>query len=286
MAYVWGANPVAMLPESHTVAKALRSREFTVVVDCFLTDTAHCADLVLPTTTMLEEDDLLGAYGHHWLVEMRAVTEPPAGVLSDFQIFQQLASRVGLRAEFSDDATTWKNRLLKKLQAAGVDLSGLQKGPIRSPFAGQVLFADRKFNTPSGKVNLIHEVPGELLNCDPGSSNGKPGRLRLAAVSTDKSQGSQWPSESQQGPATAMIHPAAAPGFVDGNIVSLRTATGSMRVRLRFDDQQRKDVILLEKGGWLSAGRCANALITASLTDDGECAVYYDTLATVVSDEC
>jgi hypothetical protein len=35
--------------------------------------------------------------------------------------------------------------------------------------------------------------------------------------------------------------------------------------------------MLMEKGGWLSAGRCANALVKAQLTDAGGCAVYYDT---------
>ena len=39
----------------------------------------------------------------------------------------------------------------------------------------------------------------------------------------------------------------------------------------------------MEKGGWHSAGRSANALIHAELTDDGECAVYYDELVTVSS---
>jgi hypothetical protein len=33
----------------------------------------------------------------------------------------------------------------------------------------------------------------------------------------------------------------------------------------------------MEKGGWLSAGRCANALIRAAETDAGGCAVYHDT---------
>ncbi len=72
MAWISAANPVAMLPESDTMARALKSRELTVVVDPFLTDTAQCADLVLPTTTFLEEDDLVGAYGHHWIAQMRA----------------------------------------------------------------------------------------------------------------------------------------------------------------------------------------------------------------------
>jgi hypothetical protein len=50
-----------------------------------------------------------------------------------------------------------------------------------------------------------------------------------------------------------------------------------MDVRLKFDARQRRDVVLLAKGGWLRDGRCANALIPAVATDAGGCAVYYDT---------
>ena len=50
-----------------------------------------------------------------------------------------------------------------------------------------------------------------------------------------------------------------------------------MQVRLKFDSGQRSDIALLPKGGWLSEGRCANALIEAELTDHGGGACYYDT---------
>jgi hypothetical protein len=48
-------------------------------------------------------------------------------------------------------------------------------------------------------------------------------------------------------------------------------------VQLHFDSKQRPEVVLMDKGGWLSAGRCANALVKAEVTDAGGCAVYYDT---------
>jgi hypothetical protein len=50
-----------------------------------------------------------------------------------------------------------------------------------------------------------------------------------------------------------------------------------MEVRLKFDPRQRRDVVLMAKGGWLRDGRCANALIPAAVTDAGGGAVYYDT---------
>ena len=269
MVYVWGANPVAMLPDSDTVAEALRTREFTVVVDPFLTDTAKCADLVLPTTTFLEEDDLIGAYGHHYLSEVRPVVEPPDGVLSDHEIFRELSRRLDIADGFDMEAAEWKQRLMSKLDGEGVPLESFNDGAVRNPFVPEVVFADRKFNTPSGKVNLITELDPAML------SPHQAGGLQVTALSTRKSQASQWPAESQVGPADAFVHPAAVPGFQDGDVVKVTSKRGELHVRLRLDRNQREDVLLMEKGGWHSAGRSANSLINAELTDDGECAVYY-----------
>jgi formylmethanofuran dehydrogenase subunit D len=60
-------------------------------------------------------------------------------------------------------------------------------------------------------------------------------------------------------------------------LARLESEIAEIVVRLKFDRRQRADVVLMEKGGWLSAGRCANALIRAAETDAGGCAVYHDT---------
>lgn len=276
MAYIWAANPVAMLPESETVAEALRTREFTVVVDPFFTDTAKCADLVLPTTTFLEEDDYIGSYGHHYLAEVNPVVKPPEGVLSDHEIVRELSRRVDLAGEFDVDISLWKQRVLRSLNDAGVTSEDFKNGAVKNPFVSDVLFADRTFATPSGKVNLIHELHADLLRAPAETS------LHVTALSTGKSQASQWPPESQIGPAEAVVHPSAAPGHNNTDVVTVSTEQGSMQVRLKFDQRQRPDVLLMEKGGWHSAGRSGNSLVRAEISDDGECAVYFDTEAVVL----
>jgi anaerobic selenocysteine-containing dehydrogenase len=271
MVWVSSANPVAMLPESKVVKEALETRELTVVVDAFLTDTAQCADIVLPTTTMLEEDDLLGAYGHHWLAEMSAVIAPPPEVKTDYEIIQRLAQRVELGEQFSESVETWQRRFLSGVSELGASLEDLRKGAVRNPLAKPVLFATREFETPTGRVNLVQNGPAPVASVPPDFP------LLLMAFSTEKAQSSQWDPKTQQGPADAVLHPDSAAEFRDGDIATVESRVGSLQVRLRFDDNQRKDVLLMEKGGWLSAGRCANVLIKAELTDAGECAVYYDT---------
>ena len=271
MAWITAANPVAMLPESKTVVRALETRELTVVVDSFLTDTARCADIILPTTTMLEDDDLLGAYGHHWLVDMPAVIPAPDGIKTDYEITQELASRVGLNAEFSADVETWKRRLLSPVADKGVSLEELRNGAARNPLSQEILFEGRRFSTPSGRMELIHEVDPDPVALPPD----RP--LRLTSLSTEKAQASQWVHGEDDGPIIATLHPDAAAGFHDGDLARVQSDISEMTVRLRFDSKQRRDVVLVPKGGWLREGRCANALIAAQQTDDGGCAVYYDT---------
>ena len=271
MVWVTAANPVAMLPESLTVAQALKSRELTVVVDSFLTDTAQCADIVLPTTTLLEDDDLLGSYGHHWIAESRPVVPSPPEVKSDYEIIQALAPRVGLDNDFVEDVDTWKERFLQRVSDGGASLDNLRQQTVRDPLASKTLFADRQFATSSKKVNLIHD----LCPDPPTPPTERP--LLLMALSTEKAQASQWLPGSQNGPANAIVHPDAAPGFQDGDLACIESDVATMTVVLRFDRRQRNDVILMEKGGWLSAGRCANVLVRARTTDAGGCAVYYDT---------
>jgi anaerobic selenocysteine-containing dehydrogenase len=272
MLWVTAGNPVAMLPDSQTVKHAFESRELTVVVDAFLTDTARAAHVVLPTTTMLEDDDLVGAYGHHWLGEVRPVVPAPEGVRTDYAIAQALAQRLGLAEHFDEDAVTWKRRFLRKVSDRGASLEAIRDGYVRNPLAPTVLFADRKFKTATGRVNLIHDA-------DPEPARPTADRpLLLMAFSTEKAQSSQWAHpRAQEGPAVATVHPSAADGLADGSIVRIASELGAMDVRLKFDSRQRRDVVLMAKGGWLRDGRCANALIPAVATDAGGGAVYYDT---------
>ncbi len=268
--WITAGNPVAMLPESRTTAEALATRELVVVVDSFLTDTARSAHLVLPTTTLLEADDLIGAYGHQMIGVSRPVVAPPPGVKSDLEIIQALAQRVGLGAELAGDARSWKRRMVSgKLASRGITLEQLEAGPIDNPLARQVLFAGRRFPTKSGRVNLIHETP------PPSPPRPADFPLLLTSLSTLRSQSSQW-FEPPQAPLTLTVHPDAAAGQAEGDVCFVESALGRLEVKLHFDARQRRDVALLPKGGHLHRGTAANALTRARLTDIGEGGALYE----------
>jgi anaerobic selenocysteine-containing dehydrogenase len=270
--WITAGNPVAMLPDSRKVAEALATRDVVVVVDSFMTDTARLAHLVLPTTTLLEEDDLVGAYGHHYLGTVRPVVPPPPGCRSDLQIAQALAERLGFGAALAGTPRQWKERFLSRRSiAAGVTIEAIDAGAVRNPLAPRVLFADRRFKTPSGKVNLVTAAP------PPEATRGADPEypLWLMSLSTPDAQSSQW-SRRLEGPAVLTVHPEAAAGLPDGAHARLESRLGTLVVRIAHDATQRRDVALLPKGGHLSSGRAANTLVRAATTDIGEGGALYD----------
>jgi anaerobic selenocysteine-containing dehydrogenase len=267
--WITAGNPVAMLPDSTRVAQALASRELTVVCDSWLSDSAALAHVVLPVTTLLEADELLGAYGHHYIGAASGVVPPPEGVKSDLQIMQALAQRMGLEDVMAGDAAAWKGRLLgPELRAQGIDVTHLEGGRLKNPLAARVLFEGRSFPTASGRATLIAAEPEAAQGDDDYP-------LVLMSLSTPRSQSSQWVREPPR-PAEVTVHPEAAAGIADGAPAALESRLGRMRVRVRHDPAQRRDVALIPKGGHYRDAAAANLLIRAALTDIGEGGALYD----------
>ncbi len=267
--WVTAGNPVAMLPDSEKVAAAFARTEFVVVVDHFLTDTARRAHVVLPCPTLLEDDDLAGAYGHHWLGEVRPVVPPLPGVLHEVDLFAALAERVGIGHAMAGTREDWKRRLLAPVAAQGVTLEALRAGAVRNPRAREQLFADGKVATANGRVQLMTALPERFR-----PTGAFP--LWLFSCSTEKAQASQWAGVGLGAHTWVRVHPEAAPGRLEGELVTVESPRGAIAARLELDAGQRRDVAIMPKGGHLDRGHSANALIEATATDVGLGAAYLD----------
>ncbi len=264
-------NPVATLPDAAGVARALSSREFVVVIDPFLTDTARAAHVVLPSTMMLEEEDLVGSYGHHYVSACRPVGERLPGTRSDLEIYQALAARLGFGARLAGSPAEWCERLLAGLAEHGIDRARLLERARLDPRAPAVAFAGRRFATPSGKFRFLteHRAPPPV---DPEYP------LFLFSVSDRRWQTSQLTAaeEEEEGPLTATVHPDSAAGIPDGGEALLESRLAALRVVVRHDAEFRRDSVRVPRARSLRLGRCVNALIRPRLTDHGEGCDYYD----------
>ena len=64
-----------------------------IAVDHILNDTTELADLFLPATTFLEDEDLLGSYGSNWVTPINPAIEPLGEAKSELWIFQAISSK-------------------------------------------------------------------------------------------------------------------------------------------------------------------------------------------------
>src|SRR5262249_18125971 len=157
-------------------------------------DTAELAHVVLPSTTMLEEHDVVGAYGHHHVQLARPVVPPLEGARSDLAIYQELAQRLGFGEALAGSPEAWIDRLLAPLACGGVTREALEKGALRKPEAPRVLFEGRRFPTPNGRFQLASDFPDEPFTL------GADYPLYLMSNSSYRTQASQLSPREQQDP--------------------------------------------------------------------------------------
>jgi hypothetical protein len=184
---------------------------------------------------------------------------------------QGLAARVGLESVMAGSAREWKERFVAgKLGPRNVSLEQMEREPVRNPLAAKVLFEGRTFPTATGRVNLLRAAPDTLR-----SPTDDDFPLTLLSLSSEKSQCSQWP-RTPEGPSPCTVHPDAARGIPHGSLATLESRIAKITVRVLHDPAQRRDCAIVPKGGHLRAGRCANALVRAQTTDDGDGGALYD----------
>jgi anaerobic selenocysteine-containing dehydrogenase len=96
--WIIATNPAVSLPELRRIRDILRKRGlFVVVSDAFLTETAECADLVLPTAIWGEKTGTFTNADRTVHISHQAI-DPPGEARSDFNIFVEYARRM----EFKD----------------------------------------------------------------------------------------------------------------------------------------------------------------------------------------
>ena len=167
-------------------------------------------------------------------------------------------------------AREWKDRYIgAPLRKHGVTLDALEVDVVRNPMAPPVLFEDMAFPTETGKVNLMTEAEAQPEPPDPDYP------LFMMSLSTKNSQSSQW-ARPPEGLISVTVHPDAAQGIPHGEQARMESRIVTMDIVVHHDSKQRSDVAIIPKGGHLSKGHCANALIRARTTDLGEGGALYD----------
>ncbi len=93
--YIVGENPVVNYPQAAWTREALGKVDFLVVQDCFLTETASMAHVVLPAATFAEKDGTFTNVERR-VQRVRSALPPPGDAQTDLWIFRQLSKLSGV----------------------------------------------------------------------------------------------------------------------------------------------------------------------------------------------
>jgi biotin/methionine sulfoxide reductase len=286
LVYWAGGNPFHHHQDLNRLRHAFARLDTLVVHEFAWTATARHADIVLPATMTLERMDI-GANSHDpLLVPMHPVAEPFGEARDDYNIFADLAERLGAREAFTEgrNVRQWLEHLYEPTRL------GLIEQGLRAPSFdkfwnsdgfdlpqeiddGGLLRAFRNdpdeapLSTPSGRIEIFSETiadfneadcPGHPAWLSPTDAPSATAPLHLVAnqpstrLHSQLDFGGHSAEAKHRGREVAHMHPsdAKARKISDGDIVRLFNSRGACLAAVRLTEGIRSGVVQLPTGAW------------------------------------
>lgn len=303
---VYNANPVAVAPQSGTVAQGFaRDDLFTVVLEHFQTDTADYADIILPATTQLEHADVHSSYGHLYMLANNPAIAPMGEAKPNTEIFRLLAAQLGFDDDCfneTDDAIAAQAFDRRNERAVHFDWDALKQKGWQKLNAPDAPFAEGGFPTPSGKCEFfsasmltdgLDPLPTYIPPYESVASNPVlAAKYPLAMISPparnflNSSFVNVQSLRDTEGEPHLDMHPADAlqRGISTGDTVRIYNDRGTFIARVRVTDKARVGLVVGLSIWWKKFapdGKNANEVTSQRLTDMGRAPTFYDVLVEV-----
>ena len=265
--WIVGANPLLTLTQGLKIERALKEcLEFTVVSDLFMTPTAQLADLVLPASTWLEQNDVV-FFHKIWCVIARKKLAQFGEARDDRDVIFELAHRLGL-----NEAFPWKDSaeyLDWVTQGAGLRFEDFCKKDILLGEMRYRKYETEGFRTSTGKFEISSRVmesmrlsPLPLFREPPVSPVSTPELAEafpLILTSGAKvrsffhSEMRQIDSLRHENPDPLVeIHPqtASSLGISQGDWVWVESPVSRVKMRAKLFDGVMPDVVNAQHAWW------------------------------------
>ncbi|MGD9703949.1 MAG: molybdopterin oxidoreductase family protein [Acidimicrobiia bacterium] len=253
-------NPVVSAPDANFTAEALDKLEFYSVIDFFLSESAHHADVVLPGS-LHEEDEGTATTGEGRIIKINAAVSPPGEARLDWQILLDIAERLGQGRYFPYTSTREIFEELRLASAGGTaDYRGATWARIRDehgvfwpiPEIGHPgtprLFEGGRFYHPDGKARF-HGVPfresAEVVDEEYPTwlTTGRVVSHYLSGTQTRRIAGlvAQYPAPLCE------LHPQLAEqvGVTEGDLVTVSSRRGSITLPAHVVATIRPDTVFI-----------------------------------------
>lgn len=293
VAWIERGNPLTQLPGSGEVERALRSVPFKIVVEQFMTDTAAMADIILPAKGIFEQADIVGSYWNPYVQYKPAVTDLPGEVIPESEIYRRLAVKMGFVLKDGHDLPSpaeYDSWLAERIShTPGFSREELMERPVIPEQNENPAYADGKFSTPSGKIELWSDTAVKLWNVnplpsyDPPDDFGEPDLpFRLMTPNIASRIHSQFGNLEAirsvvDEPAWEIsVADARRLGIKSGDTIRVFNSRDEVTGKARVTARVRSGSVVFPNGIWFSEGGGVNRLIAPAETDMGHGAAFHN----------
>ena len=244
--YIMGENPIISDPDVAHAEEWFHGLEFLAVQDLFMTESARCADVVLPGGSFAEKDGTFVNTERRIQLSRKAV-EPPGQARGDLDIVIDLSRRLGVPSPYDTASEVFDEIARVTPSWQGVSHARLAERPggLQYPVpdstheGSDFLFADR-FPTADGKARMVGvqylppaELPDEeypfFLNTGRQMYHWHTGTMTRRSQALD----------SRESTATVELNPvdAEALGVEDGEEVEITSRRNAIRIAVRLSER-------------------------------------------------
>lgn len=288
MMWVEMANPAVSNPNTSKVIEALNSLDYLVVVEQYMSDTAAYGDIILPAAATFEYYDLINSYWHPYLIFVDRAHEPLYECKHESEIYRLLGKRMGMDLSFIPENNI---ALIEKILAESkinVTVEELRKGPYLPEDYNEIAFADKKFNTVTGKIQFKAKtlkkwhtplLPEYMSPVEIAES--KYPLLFMSSHSHEKIN-SQYSNlemiRKAMGPIMVMINEkdARERNIKEGDVISIFNDRGSIKAQALVTEDIKEGIVNLYEGFSNFDGANANILTEDRVTDMGNGTAFHN----------
>ncbi len=239
---IMGENPMISDPNLNHVEEALKTLDFLVVQDIFLTETAQLADVVLPAASFAEKEGTFTSTERRVLL-VNKVINPPGDARPDWEILCELASSLGYSMHYDDaaqimDEIASVTPIYGGIHHARLAPDGLQWPCSSDDHPGTVYLHKGKFSRGKGRFHPVDYIPPAELPDSEYPFLLSTGRIlfhfHTGSMSRRSDELNAYVSEGY-----AEIHPddVARLHLEDGELACVRTRRGAIQIRIKATEQ-------------------------------------------------
>src|SRR5580693_4920463 len=265
---IQNTNPMTVAPEQALVRQGFAREDlFVAVHEQFMTETAQMADIVLPATMFMEQDDLYYGGGHQHISVGPKLIDPPGECRSNHEVMQGLGRRLNavhpgfemtprelidatLKSSGHGDIATLEADLWRDLQPdfrTSHYLDGFAHADKRFHFKAD--WAHPPFGVMMGETKGMPSLPDHWTIIEEADeahpfrlATSPPRRFLNTTVNETPS------SQPREGKASVLMHPldAASLGIANGDAVTLGNVRGETTLVARLFEGLRRGVLVAE----------------------------------------